>query len=326
MNVAVFGSGHWHSPIYLDIAQKSNHTLVALHDTDPETVRRRCEKYNVPGYTDPELLLRKHKVDFAVSLGTFRESPLLAEKLIDAGIPFLLEKPGAFDSKTLRSLAARCRERRLFAAPALIPRWYPAFRKVAERIAAGDFGRIGRIGIQYFAGSAERYIQWRCPWVIDPAESPGGALVNLGVLCLALLRMLSPEADYHGGIDARAFRKSPIEDFSTLLFRLPDDGCAVVETAYMPQEPPEGFTLRVFAEKARAEFHNGTLHIQYADHREELRYEDRDFRREMMLELMAAAEQGAQPPVTLDDMAEIMEICEKFYADCGKKTSVPQQK
>ena len=324
MNLAVFGAGHWHSPIYLDIAQKSSHTLVALHDADSETVRRRCEKYLVPGYTDTVRLLRERKVDFAVSLGSFRESPHLADLLIDAGIPFLLEKPGANDASTLRKMAERCREKHLFAAPALIPRWYPAFQEVKKRIESGNFGRIGRIGIQYFAGSAERYVKWRCPWVIDPAESPGGALVNLGVLCLSLLKMLSPSAEYHCGIDAHALRNSPIEDFSTLLFRLPGDGCAVVESAYMPQEPPEGFTLRVFAEKARAEFHCGVLSIQYADHAEELRYRDCDYRGEMMLELIDMAERGLPPPVTLDEMADIMEICEKFYADCAKHPSAPQ--
>lgn len=324
MNIAVLGAGHWHSPIYLDIAQKSNHTLVALQDANPETVRRRCEKFQVPGYTDPVRLLREQKVDFAVTLGTFRESPHLADLLIDAGIPFLLEKPGANNASTLRKMAERCREKHLFAAPALIPHWYPAFQEVKRRMESGNFGRIGRIGIQYFAGSAERYINWRCPWVIDPAESPGGALVNLGVLCLSLLKMLSPAPEYCGGIDAHALRQSPIEDFSTLLFRLPGNACAVVETAYMPQEPPEGFTLRVFAEKARAEFHNGILNIQYADHAEDLRYKDCDYRKEMMLELIDSTAEGEPPPVSLDEMADIMEICETFYADCAHHPDTPR--
>ena len=43
-----------------------------------------------------------------------------------------------------------------------------------------------------------------------------------------------------------------------------------------------------------------------------------------MLELIDMAERGLPPPVTLDEMADIMEICEKFYADCAKHPSAPR--
>ncbi|MEI6425484.1 MAG: Gfo/Idh/MocA family oxidoreductase, partial [Lentisphaerota bacterium] len=190
MKIAILGIGHWHSPIYAGVTQQAPHQLVGVHDDDPAMAEIKAGKLSTRGFSNPEQLLDETRPEFAVCLGNYRRMPELAGMLIDRDIPFLIEKPSAASAAPVRALAKRCQAKNLFHAPALIPYWYPAFRELKAILESGKLGRPARVEAQYFTGPVARYIKWGSPWMLDPEFTPGGALLNLGVLCLALLRML----------------------------------------------------------------------------------------------------------------------------------------
>ena len=314
MKIAILGIGHWHSPIYAGVSQQAPHQLIGVHDDDPAMAETKAGKLSTRGFADPSRLLDETQPEFAVCLGNYRRMPELASLLIDRGIPFLIEKPSGATAATVRALAERCRAKRLFHAPALIPHWYPAFRELRVILESGRLGRLARIEAQYFAGPVARYVAWGCPWMLDPHLAPGGALLNLGVLCLSLLRMLGLQPVFRSGIASHAVNRGPIEDFSTLLLDCRDGGYAVVETGYCSVEPQDGLHLQIMAEQGRAEFRKGALRIEYASGQvEEKAWPDSDFRKEMMLELLGLARDGKPSPLTLFEMADILDICDAFH-------------
>ncbi|MCF7837340.1 MAG: Gfo/Idh/MocA family oxidoreductase [Candidatus Marinimicrobia bacterium] len=316
MKIAILGIGHWHSPIYAGVAQQAPHQLVGVHDDDDAMATIKAGKLATRGFTDPAQLLDETQPEFAVCLGNYRRMPELAALLIDRQIPFLIEKPAGVGAAPVRALAARCRATHLFHAPALIPYWFPAFQELRAILESGQLGRPARVEAQYFAGPVARYIKMGSPWMLDPQLTPGGALLNLGVLCLSLLRLLGLQPVYHAGIASQAVNQGPIEDFSSLLLDCRDGAYAVVETGYCPVDPQEGLYLNLMTEKGRAEFRKGLLRVEYASGEVvENRWPDSDFRKEMMLELLELARDGKPSPLSLDDMAEVLEICDAFYQE-----------
>lgn len=320
MKIAILGIGHWHSPIYAGTSQQAPHQLVGVHDDDPEMAGIKAGKLSTRGFTNPEQLLDETLPEFAVCLGNYRRMPELAGMLIDRDIPFLIEKPSGASAAPVRALAKRCQAKNLFHAPALIPYWYPAFRELKAILESGKLGRPARVEAQYFAGPVARYIKMGSPWMLDPQLTPGGALLNLGVLCLSILRMLGLQPVYRTGIASHAVNNWEVEDFSSLFLDCRDGAYAVVETGYCPVEPQDGLYLHILAEKGRAEFRKGVLKIEYASGEVEGKiWPDSDFRNPMMRELLDLASAGKPSPLSLFEMADIMDICDAFYLEQNRK-------
>jgi len=98
--VAVIGAGHYHAtlaPFYLKILQDEKLDIVGVHDPDRGVAEDRAKRCDSIPFTDYRAMIDKTKPEFVLSLNRHVDMPGPFRFLVDAGIPFLAEKPWGID-------------------------------------------------------------------------------------------------------------------------------------------------------------------------------------------------------------------------------------
>jgi len=98
IRVAAMEVSHWHAlhdAAYLrHLVAMPDVELVAVQDSDAGLVAKRAaEVGSPPTFTDHRQMLARTRPDFVVALGRHRQMAGIAHDLLDAGYPFLMEKP-----------------------------------------------------------------------------------------------------------------------------------------------------------------------------------------------------------------------------------------
>ncbi|MBI4026999.1 MAG: Gfo/Idh/MocA family oxidoreductase [Verrucomicrobia bacterium] len=315
MKIALLGIGHFHSPIYVGAVKKLGHAIVGLHEDDPKIAALKQEKIGLPVGTDPAAVLDREIPDFVICMGSHRRMPELLELVIGRGLPFLVEKPAGRSSTQVLPLAQQCVQKKLFNAVAFCFRWHPGLRFIRDTLASGQAGRVGRLHLHYFAGPIARYSQMHSPWMLDPNETGGGSLLNLGVHCLDMLHFLGFSPALEHGSGTWAIRQANIEDLSTLVLRC-GNAYALVESGYCCASPKTGFTLSILAEKANIEFQHGKVRLNRTDGTiEQQEFGDSDYREEMTRDLLDASRNGNPSPVDLSTAIKALTLADQFYSN-----------
>ena len=81
----------------------------------------------------------------------------------------------------VEAVAAKAARLNAFVAVPLAQRYAPFATRARELIAAGRFGPLSHIYVRINRPGPARYQAWDCAWMLDPAESGGGCLRNLGL-------------------------------------------------------------------------------------------------------------------------------------------------
>ena len=116
-------------------------------------------------------MLKATRPDFVVALGRHSRMAAIANDLIDAGYPFLMEKPMSINAAELEPVADKAAKRNAYIAVPLAQR-YGAFAKRARKLlAAKAFGPLSHIYVRINRPAPPRYAAWDCPWMMDPAEA-----------------------------------------------------------------------------------------------------------------------------------------------------------
>lgn len=181
--------------MHADAARFAGATLCAVWDSDAVAARALADLFDAPAIPSLDQVLAT-RPDICVTMGHPAEVPALARALIDAGMPMILEKPAAPETRILREIEARAQAQGVFVAVPLANRLSPAMRGLArspEDAGGGDDAapRVAHASFRIVNGPPERYRDDGVPWVLDPAAAGGGALRNLGLhgidcaLCLA---------------------------------------------------------------------------------------------------------------------------------------------
>jgi predicted dehydrogenase len=309
--IAILGAGHWHLPCYLNPAIEDGHSIT-LQENDPARLAAIAAKYapkNVVAESAPEKVLSA-KPDYAVLLGRPAETEAFIGLCLESGTPFMAEKPGSLSPGRLRALAARCHEKKLFGAAPFSLRWNILCRKVGDILASGAAGKVAALSMSYLAGPASRYVKWGCPWALDPKESGGGPMLNVGIHLPDLLRFwgFSPERLF--SVSSRNINSGAADDFSSLTMRLGGGAHAVIESGYLVQNPFGGLCFSIYAEKVNIDYRNSSMKISWADGKTDtFQDQDPDPRPAMQRELISLLRNGGQPPADLSDMAAALSLC-----------------
>src|SRR5690242_18876501 len=155
--------------------------LVAIQDYDSNVeAKRAAEVKNPPIFTDYGKMQAMTHPDFVVALGRHRQMAGIAHDLLDQGYPFLMEKPMGVNATEVEAVAAKATQLDAFVAVPLAQRYAPFAKRARELLAAGRFGPLSHIYVRINRPAPARYQGWDCAWMLDPAESGGGCLRNLG--------------------------------------------------------------------------------------------------------------------------------------------------
>ena len=121
IRVAAVGVSHWHAlndAAYLrHLLAMKDVELVGLQDFDSGLVAKRAaEVGNPPVFTDYHAMLKTLRPDFVVALGRHSQMAAIAHDLIDAGYPFLMEKPMGVSAKEVDAVAEKAARKNAFVA------------------------------------------------------------------------------------------------------------------------------------------------------------------------------------------------------------------
>jgi predicted dehydrogenase len=225
IRVAAIAVSHWHA---LNDASYLRHLvampevkLVGIQDADAGIVARRAaEVGNPPTFTDYHAMLATLRPDFVIALGRHRQMASIAHDLIDAGYPFLMEKPMGISAAEVEAVAAKAERRKAFIAVPLAQRYGAFAAHARDLIAAKAFGPLSHIYVRINRPGPARYPAWDCAWMHDPAEAGGGALRNLGPHGFDMfLHLTGEEAEVTGAQLSHRAHDIPVEDYASVMLR-----------------------------------------------------------------------------------------------------------
>jgi len=225
IRVAAIEVSHWHAlndAAYLrHLIAMPDVQLIGVQDSDAALVAKRAaEVGNPPTFTDYHAMLEKTRPDFVVALGRHSQMAAIANDLIDAGYPFLMEKPMGISAAQVESVAANAKKRNAFAAVPLAQRYSAFAARAREFLAAKTFGPLSHLYVRINRPAPPRYPAWDCAWMLDPKEAGGGCLRNLGPHGLDMFMHLTGEdAEVTGAQFSHRAHDCAIEDYASVMLR-----------------------------------------------------------------------------------------------------------
>jgi len=252
--VAVIGVGHYHAfspPNYLRILQTEKTDIVGVHDPDAAIAAKYARQVGSTAFTDYRALIEKTKPEFIIALGHHAAMPATFRHLVDAGVPFLMEKPWGTDDKTVRELADLAESRKAWVAvpmPFRYSWWAETARRMRER---GELGAISHMLFRFNHPGVQRYIDSGSSWILTKAEAGGGALLNLGVHGFDVFRYITgEEPKVVAAVTSHATQRREIEDYAHVTLRTPSGIVCLNEASYTYPTNGSDQERKVAAERA----------------------------------------------------------------------------
>lgn len=240
MRIAFTGVGHWHLPLYLEpLAGIPDTVVVGVSDPDEAVALEVAGRTGSLAYTDWRELVAETAPEFVFVLGRHVDMPEVVLGLLDAGIPFAVEKPAGIDAASVDRLAERARATGGFAAVPFVFRHSGMLELL--RSLPGDENPL-YLSFQFVAGSIDRY-RGGNEWMLDRALSGGGVMANLGVHFLDLSRLLlGPSVAVSSSELSSALDGLEVEDHAAVVLRTPS-ATSVIQTGYLYPAAHKTFDL-----------------------------------------------------------------------------------
>ena len=237
VRVALIGCGKITERLALpQLARCSGAEVAALVDITRPKAERVAAQFGIsscPIWTDWKSMLREAEVDaVAVNLPNALHAEVTIAAL-RAGKHVLVEKPIALTLAEADAMVEASRSHKRLLMVEQTQRFDPAHEVAHELLRGGSLGavtqlrgRIGHAGPEYWAGS-------QASWLIDPRQSGGGALVDVGIHIVDLLRWLSGREVRRICCQAKTLQKRvPVEDNASVLLEFTDGTLGSFEVSW----------------------------------------------------------------------------------------------
>jgi len=320
IRIAAIEVSHWHAvydAAYLrHLIAMPDVELVAIQDSDADVVAKRAaEVKHPPIFTDYRKMLATTRPDFVVALGRHRQMAEIAHDLLDQGYPFLMEKPMGINAAEVEAVAAKASQLGAFVAVPLAQRYAPFAKCARELLAAGRFGPLSHIYVRINRPAPPRYRAWDCSWMLDPVESGGGCLRNLGSHGLDMFLYLTEEpAQVTGAQLSRRAHEHPVEDYASVFLRSASGILGTVEVGNgFPRDGTDG-EWKIAGRDAILTMKDGVLKLTTADGDETL--PGTDVTAPYFTTVRDALEhwqRGAPPPISVHDCARAVRLIDQAY-------------
>lgn len=325
IRVAAIEVSHWHAlndAAYLrHLIAMPDVVLVGIQDSDPAIlVKRAAAINNPPTFTNYQEMLKTTRPDFVLALGRHSRMAAIAHDLLDAGYPFLMEKPMGINAAEVEALAAEAAKLNAFVAVPLAQRYAPFAARARALMAAGRFGALSHVYVRINRPAPARYQAWDCAWMLDPAESGGGCLRNLGSHGLDMaLHLTGEEFEVTGAqVSARAHERA-VEDYASVMLRSTSGILCTVEVGNgFPRDGTDG-EWKLAGRDAILTMKDGILKLATASGDETL--PGTDVTAPYFTALRDALDHwqnGLPPPISVHDCARAVRLIDQAYAYAGK--------
>jgi predicted dehydrogenase len=219
--------------VYLDLVKQHGGELVAVADSDMGLAEDRARRFGGRAYGDFRRMIAEERPDFVLGLGRHYEMPDIFRGLVDADMPFLMEKPWGTEAATVQELARLAEERGAWVATPFSFRYTRWAEKARELKARGELGRISHIRFRMVRPGVQRYRDQDSAWMLSNREAGGGVLLNLGVHGFDLARYLTDEEpEVVSAVTSNAVYGLDVEDYALVTLRTPGGVVCLVEVGY----------------------------------------------------------------------------------------------
>ena len=322
IRVAAVEVSHWHS-LYDSAYLRHLHAmpgiaLVGVQDPSEKiAAHRAAEVGNPPTFTDYRTMLATTRPDFVLALGRHRVMPEIAHHLLDAGYPFVMEKPIGLDAAQVRAVAEKATATRGFVAIPLGQRYAPFAARAKQMLAEGRFGPLSHLYFRLNRPTSARYPAWDAPWMLDPAESGGGCLRNLGTHCFDLFLHLTGERARVSGasLSARGLGQG-VEDYASVLVRTESGVLGTIEVGNMhPRTGGDGEWKISGRDALLKVIDDHSMRIVTRDADETTPCEVREpLALTALRDALDHWRRGAAPPISVQDFVPVAELIDQAYA------------
>ena len=322
LRVAAIEVSHWHSlydSAYLrHLAGMPDVEIVGVQDPSPAiAAHRAADVGGPPTFTDYQEMLAKTRPEFVLALGRHSAMAKIAHDLLDAGYPFVMEKPIGLDAGQVRGVAEKATATGGFVAIPLGQRYSPFTARAKQMLADGAFGPLSHLYLRLNRPTSARYPAWNASWMLDPAQAGGGCLRNLGTHCLDLFLHLTGEPARVTGaqISARGLGQR-VEDYASVLLRSTGGVLGTIEVGNMnPRVGGDGewkisgrdALLKVVDDRRmRIITHESDETVDVA--------EPEPLALTALRDALDHWRRGARPPISVQDFVPVAELIDQAYA------------
>jgi predicted dehydrogenase len=221
--IAAIDVSHWHSAYdacYLSVLRGLGCDIVGVSDRSERIATERANRFGGTPFTDYRRMIDATRPEFVIALGRHCDMPDTFRFLVDAGVPFLMEKPWGTDPDTVADLARLAAAKGAWVTVPFMNRYSFWAVTVKRMITAGEFGRISHIFFRTIRPTMRRYVEWDSPWMADKSQAGGGALLNLGGHGFDIARFVTgEEPEVASCIMSRRAHESEVEDYALATLR-----------------------------------------------------------------------------------------------------------
>jgi predicted dehydrogenase len=312
MRIGVLGVGHWHAGMHAKGVLEAGAQIAAVWDPDPQAVARFVAQSGGVARPDAAAVL-DDRPDLVIALGRGPEAATRLAWLIEQDVPILAGKPSGLSHADVAPLADAARQRGRFVAVALVNR----IAGVVE--ALGDAGRPAHIHFRIINGHPQRYRDWGVPWMLDPRQSGGGALRNLGVHGVDAFLTLAGEPAVR--VDHAAFHSifgEAVEDYACVVLRAADGMLGVIEAGYTHPDTSGSYEWRINARDSALVDTGARLTATPDRALDPAAYVPSSQRySRFVADTLARMTDGRPPAVSLGEFARATEIVDQAYGFAG---------
>jgi predicted dehydrogenase len=325
--VAVIGAGHYHAtlaPYYLKILQDEKLEIVGVHDANRAIAEDRARRCGSTPYTDYRAMIDKTKPEFVLSLNRHVDMPGPFRFLVDAGIPFLAEKPWGIDAQTVNELADYADNKKAWVTAPMSFR-YSWFAEVGRKmVRSGELGTISHMLVRFNQPGIQRYTDEGNSWMLTKAEAGGGALLNLGFHGFDLCRYITgEEPKVISAVTSHSIWKREVEDYAFVTLRTPSGMVFLNEASYTFPTNGSDSERKIAAEKVlvRATTTGGDGVQVIGPGRNETLYAPRDYVGSwpgVVKDCLDRIGRGEPPPASAHDCARAVALTFDAYQAAGE--------
>lgn len=315
-----------------------NAELVAVMDANKAAAERCREKYSAKyAFDNIEELLAIDEIE-----AVYIASPVFchkeqAMKAADAKKHILIEKPVGLTSKEAEKIAAYCESKGVKLGVGFMMRFHAYHQKMREIVQSGKIGEIVSARAQLTCWYPEMENCWRQ----DVKLSGGGAMMDMGVHCVDLIRYITGlEVTEVAGLTGNQIFNYSVEDAGGTIFRLNNGATAYVDANFnIPDDAAKckiefyGTKGSIFAQGTISQVEGGEIEILCSD--DNAQYDANQNRKEIQplevrvefgnmytkeIEAFGKAVKGeGEIPVTAADAIMSQRVIEAAYESCSTK-------
>lgn len=262
MNWGILGSGSIARRFMTGVALVRDMRVVAVASRRQDSARKFAGEYGIENVEEScEALLKREDIDCVYVATPHTEHAALSIMAMKYGKAVLCEKPLTPNAAQVKQIIEAQKQYGVFMMEAMWMRFFPAFQKAREMIAAGEIGVVRAIEATFAFRTEDTDKNNR---QLSPALA-GGGLLDVGVyglhFCQGMLNTWPVEKTGFCSMNTDEHQYG-VDEQASLLMRFPDDVLATVRCAVKTTMPdhaaiygtrgriaftrfwsPEGFTL-----------------------------------------------------------------------------------